>query len=262
MKTLIRMFGRWVRDFPSLSTVLSLITGVVVWEVLARIISQPYLPRFSGVASRLGSLVADGQILSDLGRSLQNLLFGFLISSIVGVLLGIACGRYWIVERTLRPYVNALITCPTVVFVPIYFAIFGTSRWAIIFLIVHYSVFYVLVNTTTAVQSVSRELLEMAKVFGASERQRVRKVVLPSALPLIFASLRVSVGRSVKGMINGEVLIAVIGLGATSQNFSRQFDMEGVFAIAIVVVLVSLVLTNLLSLVDNRINRWVPNTRK
>jgi NitT/TauT family transport system permease protein len=262
MKDVIRIAKRWVADFPSLSTLFSLFAGVAALEVLARIVSQPYLPRFTDVFSRLGSLVAGGEILSDLMRSVLNLFSGFFISAIVGVLLGIACGRYWIVERTLRPYVNVLITCPTVVFVPIYFAIFGTSRWAIIFLIIHYSVFYVLVNTTTAVQSVNRELIEMAKVFGASERQRVRMVVLPSALPLIFASLRVSLGRSVKGMINGEVLIAVVGLGATSQNFSRQFDMEGVFSIAIVVVVVSLVLTNLLSLVDNRINRWVPNSRK
>jgi NitT/TauT family transport system permease protein len=90
----------------------------------------------------------------------------------------------------------------------------------------------------------------------------MRLILLPSATPLIFASLRVSMARSVKGMINGELLIAVVGLGAVSQNFARAFDAEGVFAVASLVVGVALLMGAVLGFVDGRVNSWVPDVRR
>ena len=102
----------------------------------------------------------------------------------------------------------------------------------------------------------------MSMVFGANERQQMRLIYLPSSLPLIFASLRVALARSVKGMINGELLIAVIGLGAFSSKFASVYDAEGVFAVALLVVLVAIVLSGCLNMVNKRVNSWVPNIRK
>ena len=242
--------------------ILSLVVGFSLLELVARIVNQTYFPRISGVFARLFDLFSEGDIAFDLFRSVQNLFLGFFISCTSGILIGIICGRYTLVEQMLRPYINALLTAPTVVFAPVYFAVFGTARWSIVALIVHYSVFYLIVNTTTAVRSVDREVFEMSKVFGATERQRMRLILLPSATPLIFASLRVSKARSVKGMINGELLIAVVGLGAVSQNFARAFDAEGVFAVASLVVGVALLMGAVLGFVDGRVNSWVPDVRR
>ncbi|MQA76743.1 MAG: ABC transporter permease subunit, partial [Solirubrobacterales bacterium] len=125
-------------------------------------------------------------------------------------------------ERALDPYVYMFLTAPTVVFVPIYFSLFGLSRWAIVALIVQYAVFIVIVNTITAVQTVDAELVEMARVYGAkSEQVIVRKVLLRAALPLIAAGLRLGLGRAVKGMINGEILIAVVGADLKGHDHAR-----------------------------------------
>lgn len=240
----------------------SLLGGLVCLEVLAVASGQPFYPRPTEISSRLGDLFVQGRIYSSLWRSLQNLFLGFVMSLVSGIGIGLLCGRYELLERTIRPYVNALLTTPTVVFAPIYFAIFGTSRWSIVGLIIHYSVFYLIINSTTAVRAADRGLIEMAMVFGADERQRMRLILLPSALPLIFASMRVSMARSVKGMINGEVLIAVVGLGAINQDFARVFDLSGVFAVATIVVAVAMLLSFVLATADRRINHWVPNVRK
>jgi NitT/TauT family transport system permease protein len=243
-------------------SVISFAGGLALLEVLSRIVDVVWFPTVTGVVGRLYRLTLDGQILGDLARSTQNLATGFLISAVVGVLVGIAMGRYSVVERMLDPYVTGLMTAPTIVFAPVYFSIFGLNRWAIIFLIVQYSVFVVIINTVTAVQSIDAELVEMASVFGASERQRLRKVILPAALPLTMAGLRLGMGRAVKGMINGELLIAVIGLGATSQNFARAFDAEGVFAVLLVVIALALVAVKLVDLVDKKLNGWLPDTQR
>jgi NitT/TauT family transport system permease protein len=240
----------------------SLIGGLLLMEVFARIVELSYFPPVSHVLGRLWRLTADGEILGDLGRSVLNLLVGFVISALAGVAVGIAMGRYKIVEKMLDPYVTALMTAPTVVFAPIYFSVFGLARWSIIALIVQYSVFIIIVNTVTAVQSVDRELIEMASVFGAGERQRLRLIVFPASLPLIMAGLRLGMGRAVKGMINGELLIAVVGLGATSQEFARSRDAEGVFAVLIVVIVVALLATKLVELVDRHVSSWLPNSQR
>jgi len=242
--------------------VLSLVGGLALLEVFARILDKPYFPTASGVFSRLISLFAEGEFRIDLSRSLQNLFLGFLIACISGITIGILCGRYSLIEHVLRPYINTMVTAPSILFVPIYFVVFGVSRWAIVALIVDYAVFFLIISTTTAVRSVDREIVEMSKVFGASERQRMRLILLPSATPLIFAALRIALARAIKGMINGELLIAVVGLGSRSQNFARAFDAEGVFAVASLVVTVALVLGALLSFVDGRVNSWVPDIRR
>ena len=215
----------------------------------------------SDVFVRIFELLTDQDVLSDFNRSLQNLFLGFTISVFFGMLIGVLCGRYATVERTLRPYLNLMLTSPSILFVPIYFAIFGISRWAIIVLIIDYSVFFLIVSVTTAVQSVSKETVEMARVFGATDKQTLRLIYLPSALPVIFTALRVTVGRAVKGMINGELFIAVVGIGARSQSFARQLDMVGVFALAIIVVCIALILGGVLNVFDKRVNSWAPQAR-
>lgn len=240
----------------------SLIGGLLLMEVFARIITLSYFPTVSHVLQRLWRLTADGQILSDLGRSVVNLVFGFAIAAALGIAVGILMGRYKLIEKMLDPYVVALMTAPTVVFAPIYFSVFGLARWSIIALIVQYSVFIIIVNTVTAVQTVDRELIEMASVFGAGERKRLRLIVFPAALPLIMAGLRLGMGRAVKGMINGELLIAVVGLGATSQEFARSRDAEGVFAVLIVVIVVALAATKVVETIDRRVSSWLPNSQR
>jgi NitT/TauT family transport system permease protein len=232
----------------TLPYILSVIGGLALFDVISRVSNQPYFPKMSDVFVRMYELLTDVDVLSDFNRSLQNLFIGFSLSVI--------CGRYATVERTLRPYINLMLTSPSILFVPIYFAVFGISRWAIIVLIIDYSVFFLIVSVQTAIQSVSKETVEMSAVFGATEKQTLRLIYLPSALPMIFTALRVTVGRAVKGMINGELFIAVIGIGARSQSFARQLDMVGVFALAFIVVGVALILGGVLNTFDKRVNSW------
>ncbi len=260
---LARSAGRLWQGLGSTGSlaVLSLLAGVIVWELLGRILNLMYLPPASQVCVRLWRLIVTGEVLGDLGGSLSNLVLGYAIAAVAGVVIGVAMARVRWLEQALDPYVYAFLTAPTVVFVPIYFAIFGLSPWAIVALIVQYSVFIIIVNTVTAVQSVDVELVEMARVFGArTELVITRKVLLRAALPLISSGLRLGLGRAIKGMINGEILIAVVGLGGLSSSFGRAYDPEGVLAVLLLVIIVALVLDRAALLLDNRVNAWLPSS--
>lgn len=239
----------------------SLLAGAVVWEILGRTLNLRFLPPATDVVGRMWTLVVSGEVLPELSGSLQNLAMGYAAAAIIGIVVGVAMARIRWLERALDPYVYMFLTAPTVVFVPIYFSLFGLSRWAIVALIVQYAVFIVIVNTITAVQTVDAELVEMARVYGAkSEQVIVRKVLLRAALPLIAAGLRLGLGRAVKGMINGEILIAVVGLGGLSSTYGKAFDAEGVLAILLVVIIVALALDRGAQALDNRLNSWLPET--
>jgi NitT/TauT family transport system permease protein len=235
---------------------LALLGGAVLWEALGWELELPWLPPFSKVMAALVQFVDSGVILSNMVASLQGLVIGFTISLVIGLVVGAMMGRYRRVEKALDIYVYALFIAPSIVFAPIFFAIFGLSDAVRIAVIIVYTVFVIIINTATAVRTVDPALVEMARSFGCRERQIFFRILLPASLPLVFAGVRLGMGRAVKGMINGEMVIAFVGLGALAQRYGSQFEAAKVFAIAMVVLIIALVCNWIVQTVENRLTRW------
>lgn len=241
---------------------LSLVGGLILWELIGRAARVPFFPPLSDVLRRLGEMIARGQILGNLTISLGNLTIGFFISLTLGVVIGTLMGRYWRVRAALGIYVYALLTSPSLVFAPVFFSILGAGRASIVGVVVMYSAFIMIVNTESAVRNVPRDMVEMARSYGANEFQIVTRIILPAALPSIFAGVRLGMGRAVTGMINGEMFISVVGLGRLVTQAGNSFDGAAVLAVLMVIIIVALVAVGLVQLVDQRLTRWVPNTSK
>ncbi|NGN66845.1 ABC transporter permease [Streptomyces sp. A7024] len=241
---------------------LSLAAGAMVWEVIGRAAGVSFFPPLSTVLDRLGEMAADGALLASVRDSLLNLLLGTAISLVAGIVIGVAMGRSRRVEAALGVYVYALLTAPSLVFAPVFFSLFGAGRGAVVAVIVMYAVFVVIVNTAAAVQAVPAHLEEMARSYGAGERQLLPRVVLPAATPMIMAGVRLGVGRAVTGMLNGEMFIAVVGLGHIVTEAGGSFDSASVLAVLLIVIAVALVAIALVQAADRRLTRWVPQTAK
>lgn len=246
---------RFLRD--NALEVMALFGGAAVWEVLGWGLGLQWLPPFSKVMEALAQFVRSGAILANLGSSLQGLVVGFGLSLVMGLFMGGLMGRYRYVEKALDVYVHALFVCPSIVFAPIFFAIFGLSDASRIAIIVIYAMFVIVINTATAIRTVDPSLVEMARSFGCREHQIFTRILLPASLPLVFAGIRLGMGRAVKGMINGEMLIAFVGLGALAQKYGAQFDAAKVFAIAMVVLIIGLVTNWLVQTFEHRLTSWV-----
>jgi NitT/TauT family transport system permease protein len=245
---------RWLTGYGL--EIAALVAGALVWEGFGWMLGLQWLPPFSQVVEAFVQFVQSGVILSNLQSSLTGLLVGFALSVILGLSLGALMGRYRAVERALDIYVHALFVCPSILFAPIFFAIFGLSDASRIAIIIVYSTFVIVINTATAIRTVDPSLVEMASSFGCRERQIFTRILLPASLPLVFAGLRLGMGRAVKGMINGEMLIAFVGLGALAQRYGAQFDTAKVFAIAMVVLIIGLVSNALVQTLEHRLTRW------
>lgn len=236
--------------------------GVIFWEILARVWQVSFFPPMTAVFARLIDFIDRGLILGALFNSLINLAVGFGISAVVGVVIGTLMGMYRKVDMALDVYVYALLTAPSLVFAPIFFAIFGLGRASIIGVVVIYSMFIIIVNTVAAIRSVPVGLVEMGRSYCAGDRQLFVKVILPAALPMIFAGLRLGMGRAVKGTINGEMFIAIVGLGAVVESAGNRFDAAGVFAVLLVIIIVALIAVKAIQIIDARMTSWLPSTAR
>ncbi|MFI6737589.1 ABC transporter permease [Nonomuraea sp. NPDC050451] len=240
----------------------SLAVGAAAWELIGHLAGGSFFPPLSTVLARLADMTAGGLIVTSLGDSLVNLALGFAISLVAGLLTGVAMGRYRKVEAALGVYVYALLTAPSLVFAPIFFSLLGEGRGSIVAVVVMYAMFVIIINTASAIQSVPAHLVEMARSYGASEGQVLLRVMLPAAAPMIMAGVRLGVGRAVTGMINGEMFIAVVGLGRIVTQAGGRFDSASVLAVLLVIIAVALGAVALVQAVDRRITRWVPKTTR
>ncbi|HEY7167225.1 MAG TPA: ABC transporter permease [Candidatus Binatia bacterium] len=234
----------------------SLLLGVIIWEIAGRMLALPWLPPFSKVLIALLELIRSGEILANLAVSLRTLVIGFLISLVAGLIIGVSMGVSRRVDQAIGIYVNALLFTPHLVFAPIFFAFFHLSDWTRIAVIVKYTVFVIIINTATAVRSADPALFEMAHSFGANRRQMFTRVLLPASMVLLFAGIRLGMGRAVKGMINGEMFIAFVGLGGIVQKYGSQFDASKVLAVTVVILAVSLLMGGLVQTAERRMTRW------
>jgi NitT/TauT family transport system permease protein len=248
--------GRSASISDALQAFLALLVGVAAWEVAGRALRYSFLPPFSSVVHAGLDLIANGQILAYLAASLVSLVIGYGLAVVTGVLLGLLMGRYRWVEYIFDMYIDAFLAAPKIVFVPILYALFGIGRGTQVAVVFLSAFFIIVVNTMNGIRRVDQSYVEMARAFGASERQLFRRVLLPGAMPLTMAGLRLGMGRAVKGMIKGEMFIALFGLGALLRKYGNRFDSESVFAILLVVVSVGLVCTFAVRIVERRLIAW------
>ncbi|TDD87845.1 ABC transporter permease [Actinomadura rubrisoli] len=240
----------------------SLAAAAAAWELIGRLSDASFFPPLSAVVRRLADMASSGLIFSSLRDSLVNLVLGFALSLVAGLVVGAAMGRYRKVEAALGVYVYALLTAPSLVFAPIFFSLLGEGRGSIVAVVVMYAMFVIVINTASAIQSVPAHLVEMARSYGAGETQLMLRVMLPAAAPMIMAGVRLGVGRAVTGMINGEMFIAVVGLGRVVTQAGGRFDGAGVLAVLLVIIAVALGAVGLVQAVDRRLTRWVPQVTR
>lgn len=215
----------------------SIVAGAATWELAAGL--GP-LPSLTVVARELVHLVQRGVLLPSLAASLSSLLAGFVAAAAAGTLLGVAIGRSSTVEQLIDVYLDAAMSAPTLIYVPLLFAMFGVTRASQVAVVFAYAFFIIVSTTSAAVRGVDRRLIDMARTFGASRRQLFWSVLLPAARPLILTGLSLGVTRAVKGMVVGEMVIALSGIGALLRGASARVDLPQTVALLVVILAVSL----------------------
>jgi NitT/TauT family transport system permease protein len=192
-----------------------------------------------------------------LWATLFEVLSGFALGVISGLVIGATISLIPIVERLVYPYLIALQTLPKVAIAPLFIIWFGYGLTSKVVITALVCFFPVLVSVIAGFHSTDRDQLDMMKAFGASKWQTLVRLRLPSAMVLIFAGLEIAAVLAVIGAIVGEFVGAQVGLGYLVVTLNFNMDVSGVFAVLIVLSAIGLVLHGLMRFSARRAVFWV-----
>ena len=229
---------------------------LIMWEALGRLDVSMFVPPVTTVAAAWWQLVANGTLTRAAASSLVSLVKGFVPAAVLGVAVGLAMGRFATVRHLLDGWVNALMSAPLSALVPVLIALFGIRDTVVAATVFMFSFFVIVVNTLTGVRSTDPSLVEMARSFGAGELALFGRVYLPSALPAVMLGLRLGVVQAVKGMVVGEMLISLVGLGERLIYYGNTFLIAELYAVIASVLLIALATSQLAQALDRALIRW------
>jgi ABC-type nitrate/sulfonate/bicarbonate transport system permease component len=246
-----------LRDWILRICVFAVVLGL--WDMFVRYSQNFLLPTSNEMASAFFRLSLDSRFWGALLISNQALVLGYAVSVLVGIPLGLIAGRVPWMDRLLNPYVGVLLAMPVAPLIPIVIIALGLGLSARVFIVVLFAFVFITVNTRAGVRNVDYTLIEMAKSFGASESQIWRRIVIPGALPAIFAGMRIGLGRSITGMVMVELLLVASGLGRLLLEFSGRMQSDLVFATVLAVIVEALALLTAMRAIERKMVAWAPD---
>ncbi|ANN57771.1 ABC transporter permease [Mesorhizobium sp. SEMIA 3007] len=241
-----------------LPAVILLLATIVVWEAVVRIfaISAFIIPAPSEIAQ---SLVAQwGTLMQATLVTAGEILFGFLVSVVVGIAIALVIVRFDWLGRALYPLVVLFQNVPKVALAPIFILWFGYGLAPKIGLILVIAFFPVTLSMLAGMQSVDRSLLSLMNSVGASRTQILFRIRVPHSLPNLMAGTKIAATLSVIGAIVGEFAGASDGLGYVIQFASTQLDTALVFAALLLVSVLGIAFYYAAEILERIVVPWAP----
>jgi NitT/TauT family transport system permease protein len=228
-----------------------------LWQLVTAsgAVSELYLPLPASVARSFWLALTDGTLVSFGLVTIEESLLGFALAVAVGVPLGYLIARHDLIARALEPYLAASQAIPAVALAPLLVIWIGFGIPPVAALCALIVFFPTVVTTTLGIRGLDREILDAARVDGASQWPLLRRVELPLALPSILAGMRASLTLSITGAVVGEFVIGDQGLGGLL-NIARGQGTNSslVFATLLTLMLLAAALYLIARLVERRLS--------
>jgi len=230
--------------------------NVVAWLRFNR------MPSPESVLQALLGRVSSGSYYDDLLASLQRILLGFGLAAVVGIALGVLVGRSEVARMTLRPFIELIRPIPAIALVPLTILLFPSSEQGIVFITFFAAFFPVVVSTIHAMDSMPKVWEEAAQTMGAGRMSLLFHVILPGALPGIFAGLSVAMGVAWICVVSAEMISGQFGIGYYTWQAYGLLDYAGVVVGMISIGALGLGTAWLVERVGRRVNRWLPRAAR
>jgi len=231
---------------------------LVVWELAARLdlINPVVVSNPSRIAAAFAAQLQAGEIFADLGVSLVEFAVGFGLSLAVGITLGIAMGLNRLTEYAVDPFVWFLYSSPLIAFYPLIVVWLGFGFATVVAITFLLSFVSIVVNTVAGVQGVDAQLVRAVRAFGGTRLDVVRKAILPAAVPMIIAGMRIGLGRALHGVVLGEMFSSNAGLGYRITFYAAHLRTADVFVPLTILVVIGLLLNALGNALEARLQAW------
>jgi ABC-type nitrate/sulfonate/bicarbonate transport system permease component len=221
-----------------------------------------FFPPLSEILTALKDEWFGPRLLDDVVPSVLRLLAGFAVAIVIAVGLGVLIGTSRTVRGMLEPVLEFFRAIPPPVLVPIFILLFGIGDGMKILVIAFGCMWPILLNTVEGVRAVDSVLSETARVYRITGGARLRKLVLPSASPQIFAGLRQGLSVAIILMVISELFAASNGLGFAVVQAQRSFAIPETWAGMLMLGLLGFLLAMLFRVVENRQLAWYHGLRR
>ncbi|WAJ44789.1 ABC transporter permease [Mycobacterium sp. Aquia_216] len=238
-------------------------TFVAMWHLLTahNVVAWLRFNRMPAPATVLEALLArvsSGTYYDDLLASLQRILLGFGLAAVIGIGLGILVGRSGIARMALRPFIELIRPIPAIALVPLTILLFPSSEQGIVFITFFAAFFPVVVSTIHATDALPKVWEDAARTMGAGRVSLLFHVVLPGALPGIFAGLSVAMGVAWICVVSAEMISGQFGIGYYTWQSYGLLDYSGVVVGMISIGALGLITAWLVERMGRRVNHWLP----
>ena len=202
------------REHP-VARVVGLAGLLVLWELVTRTGWVPplFLPSPLGVLAAGVEMVQSGELLTHVATSLGRILLGFGLGALGGVAVGLAVGVFSLAEAVGTPLIAATFPIPKIALLPLLILWLGIGEASKVAVITLGVFFPMAINTYAGVRQADPLLIRAAVSFGAGRWSVIRKVVVPSALPMVFAGLKLGAGTALLLLVAAEQIAADAGIG-------------------------------------------------
>ncbi|MCK0195870.1 ABC transporter permease [Ancylobacter sp. 6x-1] len=224
---------------PSLWRLASLGLFFLVWEIAGRIPISFAFPTFLETARAFLRLTLDGSFVTAYASTLQPLVIGIGISAVLGVGLGVAMGLSRTAEWLAAPVFIVLQAAPMAALIPLITFVYGIGLLSKTLAVIMLALPVIVLNGYKAVRNVNPSLVDMCRSFQGSAWQRIVKIIIPDASPVIFAGLRLGLAAGFIGVILAELLITPTGIGDLITYHRSVADYPEMYAAVVSIIVVS-----------------------
>ena len=232
---------------------LSLLVWFALWEIVGRTGAVFLIPPFTDVLGAISTVATSSRFPDAVTITFQAFAIGMVLSLVIGIGVGFLMGRVQAIGDLMGMWANIFESSPLTAIVPALMALLGFGLPTMIVTVFLFSVWVIALDTQVGVAHVNQSLLEMGRSFGASRRQVLTKIVLFAALPEILAGVRLGLIRGVKGVIIGQLLIAIVGIGYLFERYSRGFLMAEFWALLMLVFAFAFALSEAVGFFERRV---------
>jgi NitT/TauT family transport system permease protein len=248
--------GRRTRSKVSYSF-LGALSFVGIWAYFSTVLEPYVLPSPLAVVRRMWEFTASGEVFTNFLSSFLKTMAGWGLALVLGIPIGMLMGRYRYARAFFHDFVYLFANVPLLVYAVIAIVVFGIGPWGPAFVVMLEAFTGIAINVAAGVESVDRGLLAMSRSFRRRSGKTVRAVVVPSVVPFLFASGRVSFANSWKLAALAETFGGYLGVGYQLEKAFQVFSVESLLAwMFFFVLFVILVERLLIAPAERRVFRW------
>lgn len=234
------------------------VTLLIIWEVLSRLEVFPayQLPAPTVIFNTILTMAQDGTLWSHIGITTIRVFQGFILGTIVAIILGSLVGFYKKAEQLLDPMLQAFRSIPSLAWVPLFILWMGIGEPSKVTMIAVGVFFPVYLNIVSGISGVDRKLIEVGKMYGLNNFQLIKRIILPAALPSFIVGLRSGLGLGWMFVVAAELMGASQGLGYLLVLGQNTLSPETIIASIILFAVIGKLSDWILKLIQDRSLHW------